>query len=48
VLSADYGLLPGLVLQGDLAYFDNDVKGDVVDADDDDGWFGVAALSLSF
>jgi hypothetical protein len=48
VASADYGVLPGLVLQADVAYFDNDVRGDVADAGDDEGVFGVAAISLSF
>jgi outer membrane protein OmpU len=48
ILSADVGLLPGLSLAGDVAYFDNDVRGEVVDADDDDGWQGVARLGLAF
>ncbi len=48
VASADYGIAPGLVLQGDIAYFDNDVKGDAANADDDNGWFAVTALALEF
>jgi outer membrane protein OmpU len=48
ILSADVGLLPGLSLAGDVAYFDNDVRGEVVDADDDNGWQGVARLGLAF
>jgi hypothetical protein len=48
VASADYGIAPGLVLQGDIAYFDNDVKGDPANADDDNGWFAVTALALEF
>ena len=48
VASADYGIAPGLVLQGDIAYFDSDVKGDPANADDDKGWFAVTALALEF
>jgi hypothetical protein len=48
VASADYGIAPGLILQGDIAYFDNDVKGDPANANDDNGWFAVTALSLEF
>ena len=48
VASADYGIAPGLILQGDVAYFDNDVEGEPVNADDDNGWFAVMALALEF
>jgi outer membrane protein OmpU len=47
ILSADYVLAPGLLLQGDVSYFDNDVEGDTVNTDDD-GVAGVAALALEF
>lgn len=45
VVSADYGLMPGLVLQGDLARFDNDSKGEEGDGR---GWLGVLALAVEF
>lgn len=48
VASADYGIAPGLILQGDIAYFDNDVDGEPASADDDHGWFGVVALAVEF
>lgn len=48
ILSAHIGLMPGLVLAGDVSYFDNDVEGEVVNADDDDGWQGVTRLGLAF
>jgi hypothetical protein len=48
VASADYGIAPGLILQGDVAYFDNDVEGEPANADDDNGWFAVMALALEF
>ena len=48
ILSADIGLMPGLVLAADFGYFDNDVEGEVVNADDDNGWQGVTRLSLVF
>jgi outer membrane protein OmpU len=48
VVSADYGIAPGLILQGDVAYFDNDVEGEPANADDDNGWFAVMALALEF
>ncbi len=48
VASADYGIAPGLILQGDVAYFDNDVKGEPANADDDSGWFAVMALAVEF
>jgi hypothetical protein len=30
-----------------VSYFDNDVEGDVVNADDDNGWQGVTRLGLA-
>jgi outer membrane protein OmpU len=47
VFSADIGLMPGLVLAGDIGYFDNDV--DVgPNKDDDDGYQAVTRLRLAF
>ena len=40
--------MPGLVLAADLGYLDNDVKGEVVNVDDDNGWQGVTRLGLAF
>jgi hypothetical protein len=48
ILSANVGLMPGLVLAADFGYFDNDVEGEVVNADDDNGWQGVTPLGLAF
>ena len=48
ILSGNLGLMPGLVLSADVSYFDNDVEGDVVNADDDNGWQGVTRLGLAF
>jgi outer membrane protein OmpU len=48
VLSADVGLLPGLVLAGDVAYFNNDRDEDVLLSDDDDGYVYVVRLGLAF
>ena len=47
VLSADVALAPGLVLAGDVSYFDNDVDSGPFDGDDD-GWQAVARLGLAF
>ena len=52
VVSADVALMPGLVLQGDVGYFDNDVQegaaaGTIGDTDDD-GYQAVARLALAF
>ena len=52
VVSADVALMPGLVLQGDVGYFDNDVKegaaaGTIGDTDDS-GYQAVARLALAF
>jgi len=46
VLSANYGLVPGLVLQGDVARFDNDYEDG--GPGDGEGWVGVAGLVLEF
>jgi hypothetical protein len=55
VLSADIGLMPGMVLAGDIGYFDNDTSnytgsGDDPDGDNvgDNGVQGVVRLGLSF
>jgi predicted porin len=52
VLSADIGLMPGLVLAGDVGWFDNDVKDKAPDGSDgdtdDDGVQAVARLGLAF
>ena len=47
VFSADIGLMPGLVLAGDVGYFDNDVKNGP-NEDDDDGFQAVTRLRLAF
>jgi predicted porin len=47
VVSADVGLMPGLVLQGDVGLFDNDVQTGP-NEDDDDGYQAVARLALEF
>ncbi len=47
VLSADVGLMPGLTLAADIAYFDNDAQDDP-STGGDDGWQGVARLGLAF
>ncbi len=46
VLSADYGLLPGLVLQGDVAYFDNDYQNG--GPGDGKGWVSVMSIAAEF
>jgi hypothetical protein len=50
VFSADVGLMPGLVLAGDVGFFDNDLDGDTEDAlgVDSDGWQAVVRLGLAF
>ena len=49
VFSADAELLPGLVLAGDVAYFDNDLDREARDAaDGDSGWVWVTRLELAF
>jgi hypothetical protein len=48
ILSGDIGLAPGLMLGGDISWFDNDVKGKVDDPGGDSGWQGVLRLGLAF
>ena len=48
VLSADVGLLPGLVLAGDIGWFDNDADQALPGSLDDDGYQAVARLGLAF
>jgi outer membrane protein OmpU len=51
VLSADYGLAPGLVLAGDVSYFDNDVTAEADDGSfpgDDKGIAYVLRVGLAF
>jgi len=48
VLSADMALMPGLVLAGDVAYFNNDIDEDQLLSDDDDGYVYVVRLGLAF
>ena len=48
VVSADVGLMPGLVLAGDIGYFDNDAEGNLPGSLDDDGYQAVARLGLAF
>jgi hypothetical protein len=47
VFSADIGLMPGLVLAGDVSRFDNDVSSGPMKGDDD-GYMAVARLGLNF
>ena len=49
VMSADVVLAPGLMIAGDLAYFDNDLERTVRDdVAGDRGWVWVAKLELAF
>jgi len=49
VISADIGLMPGLVLAGDVGFFNNDVDGNVPGTNiDDNGWQAVARIGLDF
>ena len=49
VLSADLDLVPGLMLAGDLAYFDNDLDRAAKDVTGGDrGWVWVAKLEVAF
>ena len=48
VVSADVGLMPGLVLAGDVGFFDNDVDGNPPGNLDDNGYQAVARLGLNF
>jgi predicted porin len=47
VVSADVGLMPGLVLAGDVGFFDNDAE-DTPNGLDDSGYQAVARLGLNF
>ena len=46
VVSADIALAPGLVLAGDVSWFDNDAAGDVEGGDT--GWAAVGRLAVAF
>ena len=46
VVSADYALAPGLVLAGDVGFFDNDAAGGA--ATGDKGWQAVGRVGLAF
>ena len=46
VVSADISLAPGLVLAGDVAWFDNDTKVDT--GTGDQGWAAVGRLAVAF
>ena len=48
VFSADLGLMPGLVLGGDVGWFDNDAEGDLPGSLEDDGYQAVMRLDLAF
>lgn len=48
VAGADVGLMPGLVLGGEVSYVDNDLSGSDQNAGDDKGWAWLANLRLAF
>ncbi|HMR33569.1 MAG TPA: porin [Geminicoccaceae bacterium] len=48
VASADLGLMPGLVLGGDIGWFDNDADGGLPGSLEDDGYQAVMRLDLAF
>ena len=48
VVSADYALAPGLVLAGDVAWFDNDTSGAAAPDTGDQGWAAVGRLAVAF
>jgi outer membrane protein OmpU len=48
VFSADYALAPGLVLAGDVAYFDLDTNGSYTGDTGDTGWAAVGRLAVAF
>ena len=48
VVSADIGLMPGLVLAGDVGWFDNDADGGLPGSLKDDGYQAVMRLGLAF
>ena len=44
----DFALMPGLVLGGEVAYFNNDIEDDDLVSSDDDGYVYVGTLRLAF
>jgi predicted porin len=48
IVSATYLLAPGLALQGDVAYFDNDTNDSYDGGTGDTGWAAVGRFELSF
>jgi outer membrane protein OmpU len=48
VFSADIALAPGLVLAGDVAYFNLDTNGDYTGDTGDTGWAAVGSVRLAF
>jgi hypothetical protein len=48
VFSADYAPAPGLVLAGDVAYFDLDTNGSYTGDIGDAGWAAVGRLAVAF
>lgn len=48
VAGADVGLMPGLVLGGEVSYVDNDLSSSDQNAGDDKGWAYLANLRLAF
>jgi predicted porin len=48
VVSADYALAPGLVLAGDVSFFDNDQTDSDATGTGDQGWTAVGSFRLSF
>jgi outer membrane protein OmpU len=48
VVSATFALMPGLTLDGDVAFIDNDITGGPAEVDDDEGVVGVLQLGLAF
>ncbi len=50
VVSADLAVMPGVVLAGDVGFFDNDLDGDTEDAlnVDSEGWQAVMRLGVAF
>jgi hypothetical protein len=48
VLSANAAIVPGFVLAGDVAYFDNDLDATERAADGDHGWVYVTRIGIAF
>ena len=48
VASADYALAPGLVLAGDVAYFNLDTNGNYTGGTGDKGWAAVGRFAVAF